>query len=526
MITEIRLKNVRLFSGKEYKFPLSPLTIFCGTNSCGKSTILRTLLLFRQSQGIYESYATQSGKLRFVGSQVDMGDYSSFVSHRDVESDIVLSLKTTDKISEFLINELKGIKVENNKEGSIPKLLPYTLDSTFRFTRGRGESSQLEGKDTDKGLDSQNQIGSQGILKSAHFVIECDNSPLASWDIEGSIKEGGRYFYEIIMPSNQLDEWVTRSVFQNKLDGSQEFRGEVILDGLLPSNRVYVKTESSGSGSLRQTIPLPFHIAEAFQDLRRALMRIHYLGPLRAPAQRYYVANLDVGPDLDPSGQFLPYVLSRDIANKRVRNIMPGSTEIRRDNLHTALNVWLHYLRTGNKEESHEIGTELQVSTSKGILVEFALRSLDGRERFPLADSGFGYSQVLPILVRSLIAGDNSAVIIEQAELHLNPALQVRLAEFFVAMVRTGRKIVIETHSEHLVNALRVLVAEDKSGELSTQCGIFYIDIDKNGPRVHELSVKENGTVPEWPMSFFGEAIDLTGRLLAAQKRFIKYADQ
>jgi predicted ATPase len=110
----------------------------------------------------------------------------------------------------------------------------------------------------------------------------------------------------------------------------------------------------------------------------------------------------------------------------------------------------------------------------------------------------------------------------EQPELHLNPALQVRLAEFFVSVVGSGRQVVVETHSEHLVNALRVLAAEDDTGKLHDQIGISYLDYQEAGVKKVDLMVQADGTVEDWPPQFFGEALMLAARLLAAQRRYVR----
>ena len=89
-------------------------------------------------------------------------------------------------------------------------------------------------------------------------------------------------------------------------------------------------------------------------------------------------------------------------------------------------------------------------------------------------------------------------------------------------MARIGKQIIIETHSEHIVNAIRVFSAEDESGDLSSSCAVFFIDFKEKEPIIHELSIRPDGVVPEWPHNFFGEAASLTGRLLRAQKRFRK----
>jgi len=182
-----------------------------------------------------------------------------------------------------------------------------------------------------------------------------------------------------------------------------------------------------------------------------------------------------------------------------------------------ALDGWLRYLRTGEPfgEASNE--GELAIATTRDVLVELSLRSTIGGASHALADSGFGYSQVLPILVRGLLAPTGSTLIVEQPELHLNPSLQVRLAEFFVGLARAGKQVLLETHSEHVVNSMRVLAAESEA-EVD-QCAVFFLDAPNGKPEVHRLEVASDGIVENWPRNFFGEAANLRGRLLRAQGR-------
>jgi len=82
VINSVSLRNVRVFRREESNFRFGDLCIFCGTNSSGKSSVLKSLLLLRQSQGIEEPVRAQNGLLRFVGTQVDLGKFETFVSDR------------------------------------------------------------------------------------------------------------------------------------------------------------------------------------------------------------------------------------------------------------------------------------------------------------------------------------------------------------------------------------------------------------------------------------------------------------
>lgn len=157
----------------------------------------------------------------------------------------------------------------------------------------------------------------------------------------------------------------------------------------------------------------------------------------------------------------------------------------------------------------------------KTFFVEYRLRANDTAGMHAVADSGFGYSQVLPILARGLASGVGSCVIIEQPELHLNPALQIRLAEFLLALGRSGRQVLIETHSEHIVNAVRLSAAEDESGWAHRNTKLYYMH-GGAVPQATSLDIRADGTVPDWPREFFGEALSLSTRLLKAQRRFMR----
>src|SRR5262245_6293902 len=83
MFTRILVKDLRVFAGKRHTFDLSPLTVFCGTNSSGKSTLLRVLPLLREN--IRPSGARAlNHRFQFKTSDVDFGNFRAAVSENDV----------------------------------------------------------------------------------------------------------------------------------------------------------------------------------------------------------------------------------------------------------------------------------------------------------------------------------------------------------------------------------------------------------------------------------------------------------
>lgn len=528
MLKTIELENIRLFENNRFKFELAPFTIFCGTNSSGKSTILKTLLMLSQCQENADTFRNLPGRLNLSGPKVDLGSYSTFISRRDMTKDIQIVMTVSNEMPFQRYRDLvraKNLKFkrENTSER---KSITYSLECNFIFAPEERIKSlaNISSISSAKGVKKESQpLPSQGILKLSTYKIKVNNSVISSWKVNlvNYDKNNGVATYKIRIPKTEYLNGSRRSSDKNLERFKKTVVGEVDLYGLLPANVLIKQKGMTKRNPLR--LSLPTHIQSALSDLNIDLTGISYLGPLRTPAERYYITASEGNPYNDISGKFLPYILS-ELVNEPanvpdVTHCIPGKRKSISEPLTLALNRWLRYLRSGDFPNEGEIQDEIEASTMKGILVELAIKSMGGDNSYALADSGFGYSQILPIIVRGLVLSPGYTLVIEQPELHLNPSLQVRLAEFFASMVRAGKQVFIETHSEHIVNTIRVLVAEKAFGDISSKCEIFFLDNVDGKPIIHTLSVKPDGTVPEWPYNFFGEAANLTGRLLRAQSK-------
>jgi len=527
MIKEIRMENIRVFEGTGWSFPLSPLTVFCGTNNSGKSTLLKVLLLLRQSMGIGESYTHEQGKLRFFGSQVDLGSYRSLVSHNEYQRDISISLTTEGYMPIEVANNLRSLRAAQEKPTpSISEdAVLYSLESGFRF----GVIPESDGVSDTSIFTSAQQIqevvtpSPKGFLKKASYELSIDSEKLLSWRIVYSgLDEDGDPEFDLLIPENYFDSIEEFSNLRVEREPMGYAKVRVVLRDLLPQVMIAQLSSEDERWVVRPLPPVIYNVSN--NHLQDTLSGIHYIGPLRSPAERYYITRPDVGQPLDPAGEFLPFIL-RDIGEYKCWHVPPGlQVDPQLESLFTALNRWMKYIRTGEKLVGEVREKEIDWDVTRRVLMEIEVRSPLGNELHALADSGFGYSQLLPIVIRGLLAPKDHTLIIEQPELHLNPAIQVRIAEFLVAMALSGKQVLIETHSEHIVNTIRVLAAEDESDKVGSMCEIFHIDVDVEfeRPKVHELSVRRDGAVPNWPRQFFGEAASLTGRLLKAQKRLRK----
>ena len=102
-----------------------------------------------------------------------------------------------------------------------------------------------------------------------------------------------------------------------------------------------------------------------------------------------------------------------------------------------------------------------------------------------------------------LLAKPGTLVILEQPELHLHPRLQQDLADFLLACVETGRQLVIESHSEHLVNRLRRRVAADDTDETRDLVKLVFAESNEGITTYRESKINPYGGLDDdWPDGF------------------------
>jgi predicted ATPase len=135
---------------------------------------------------------------------------------------------------------------------------------------------------------------------------------------------------------------------------------------------------------------------------------------------------------------------------------------------------------------------------------------------------GTGVSQVLPVLVLCLLSNPGDLILLEQPELHLNPSIQQRLADFFLAMSKTGRQLIVETHSEYLVTRLRLAgLKNDVNRDLHK---ILFVEKNEfEGTIFREVKSNNFGEIEDWPQGFFDQATnDMRELIIEISKRKIK----
>ena len=128
---------------------------------------------------------------------------------------------------------------------------------------------------------------------------------------------------------------------------------------------------------------------------------------------------------------------------------------------------------------------------------------------------GFGLTYILPIIVAILKSKPNDLLIIENPESHLHPAGQSKIAELCALASSNGVQLIIESHSDHFLNGIRV--ATKKKVINHNMIKIYYFEKEKNemSSKIHLLSIDKNGKINEiWPKGFFDEYDKLLDELI------------
>ena len=244
---------------------------------------------------------------------------------------------------------------------------------------------------------------------------------------------------------------------------------------------------------------------------------VRYLGPLRdEPRPVYPLEALENTTEVGYRGEHTAAVLYLNGRNN-ISYIKPDAfakygadATPTQEQLHVAVGEWLRYMGVATAaiaDDSGVFGNTLKVET-EGLAM-----------RHDLTNVGVGVSQVLPIIVSSLLAPKTSLLIFEQPELHLHPRVQARLADFFFAIALTGKRCVLETHSEYMVERFRRRIAEETEDKLVNMIALYFTERVAGKTHCRPVEVTRYGSVLNWPKDFFEQSQIETREILSAASK-------
>lgn len=218
---------------------------------------------------------------------------------------------------------------------------------------------------------------------------------------------------------------------------------------------------------------------------------IHYISADRIGPQDFYPkSTLGKFPNVGARGEFVANLL-----DKKKDELVDDKLCLGQDSktLITQTEAWLSKIFGGAK---------LEIPSSKSRILEILFNTSASSKRSKPANVGFGFHSVLPIIVSGLIAKEGEILIVENPEIHLHPRAQSELTKFLAKVSSCGVQVLVESHSDHILNGLRIAVL-DKIVD-SEDLSILYFQNDLDNPVV-QIPVQPDGGIEEWPDDFFDQ---------------------
>lgn len=556
-LTRIEIENFKGI-GSRQKIDLRPITLLFGPNSAGKSTILQALHYLREilERGNVDPDRTIAGGL------IDLGGFATLVHNHELDRTVHL------KVVLDLSDEQGSDGLPLNAGLSIGE--PEFAELPVRYLVGESEEYRDYAIVQEVGLEVDIRWSA---LEQAPYVsrlaIEIDGEPFAA--IVSPPAEGRAQLTDF----NFAHPLLRRAVLPDDMpeDGDEDFAtGSPLEDEIWSLAREAAADRSTPDtpyDQLRIAVgtrlgALPRLDCDLILDIRdpeekkaeleeltprvnglRALLSEMILGPARL-VRDHLMQMTYIGPLREiPSRSYRPQVTPDEARWAQGLAAWDLLYNDRRGELMAEVNWWLsgeERLRTTYRLERVEFKEipvpsamhkmferglneddiaelqELYLSLAKRT--EIALRDFEKGILVAPGDVGVGISQMVPVIVASLRKQDG-VLGIEQPELHVHPAIQVGMGDLFIKAatadqdkLTSGKTLIIETHSEHIMLRLLRRVRERTDGEVPPgalgltpdDLSVIYVESSVEGVRFRPLRVSSDGDfVDRWPQGFFAE---------------------
>lgn len=462
MIKTLRLRNFKAFEDTGY-IELKPITVLAGPNSAGKSTVLQSLLLLKQTleSGSPDLELNLDGRfLQFSGL-----DELTFGKPPLEECSISYEIEIESQMPARVVPDYYPDLAVPDEVEWIP--LQSQIELWF------GVRKEEDGK----------------------TIVGVDNFDMTSW---------AHHARRPRLSITRSEQGYDVTIKDLELPGP--FRGREIEGWaaryFLPSY-LFVKADvedpTEGQSVVEVDPIFRFPLANLEQQLRRGLT---YLGPLRQEPQRAYKHTGSPYPEIGHRGEAAAQMLWLERDEKVLYRRHAGE-ELAEVALLSAVSDAFQLLG---------ITQPIDVKSVESVVYQilFELKGWRHEKHVTIADVGFGVSQLLPILVMTLRSSDTSILLFEQPEIHLHPRAQAGLADFFLSLDLSERRLLVETHSDHFINRLRRRIGEDPTDQLREKISIVFVSPphDGQGATIEPLEVDRYGVIENWPPEFLPESAD------------------
>lgn len=217
------------------------------------------------------------------------------------------------------------------------------------------------------------------------------------------------------------------------------------------------------------------------------------IAPIRTRPERVYATPTET---YDPSGNHVPFILDKlfqNAASKEAKIVVDAITRFGEESG--------MFSRVRVRKLGQKAGDPFQLMVTIG-----------GKER-NIIDVGYGVSQALPIIIQAALSNAKDTVLIQQPEVHLHPRAQAALGDFFTRLTRAGkRRIIIETHSDYIIDRIRTEVAK---GLPFKEVEIIFLERKQMESIPHFINLDQNGNIINAPPSYRKFFLEEQKRLLS-----------
>jgi predicted ATPase len=258
--------------------------------------------------------------------------------------------------------------------------------------------------------------------------------------------------------------------------------------------------EDSGRCALRRLIPEVISQADPdlFKTIQFQVGSIGHIGAERLGPRDVYIAQAPlVYPEVGTQGEKTPWCLEQ-FADAPINPslALPGVPEFVR----LTVQAWMAQMFPGFQMEIRRVDA--------ANLVSMGIRTSPGGDFFRPSNVGFGLTHVLPIVVACVSSLPGRLLLIENPETHLHPAGQSQIGQFLAIAAAAGLQLIVETHSDHILNGIRRAVREGKMPFDRTRIYFFRSETgEANATRsaIDRVGIDGNGRLDGWPEGFFDQ---------------------
>lgn len=499
MINSFSLTNFKNIDHLD-KRELRPITILCGANSCGKSSILQSILLMKQT--LESKDPNQSFLLN--GRLVHLGSLENIIHGKNLKDKITFNFRVSiDKNKNLGNSRNKGIPLKY----LVLELIPEEYHNKYRYIEA--DFSITFG--IKEGTPDNTIIKPISIdAFQVSVVARCDKEkPLVSSRLSIHRESNEQNNYTIEFDDIPVEMFVFQKEEKEKVSGS--YTANVSFRNGLPEEIVPFGVEKQKYANMDVAIYSVNNYCRTINILLRSVFSsVSYIGPLREEPSRRYIYEDEIT-EIGAKGENAAYIyLSEQHAQLNEYYIFDERTnEFRNRTSHgliDAVNEWLDIMGIkgfGAKYEKGLVYLDLLSSSCDKLVVN-------------IADVGFGVSQIFPIILEGLRMSIGNTLILEQPEIHLHPNLQMCLADYFISLALSGKNVIIETHSDHIVNRLVRRIVEDNKNDIDKLVSIYFIKPNATGIDCDKVEIDEHRGIVNWPKDFFDQTANEQEKIIQA----------